>query len=140
MMGRLDGGTEKLFYAFSLEEAVPTDHLLRKIDRFLDFDGLRAHLRPYYSAIGRPSVDPELMVRMLLVGYGTAEMLAWIIEEKAIAPHVPLWDKGEREDGTFGRSDFVFDEASNSYRAARAASSCSSIAAISHDRAAASCA
>jgi transposase len=69
MMGRLDGGTEKLFYAFSLEEAVPSDHLLRKIDRFLDFDGLRAHLRPYYSDIGRPSVDPELMVRMLLVGY-----------------------------------------------------------------------
>jgi hypothetical protein len=48
--------------------------------------------------------------------YGTAEMLAWIVEEKAIAPHVSLWDKGERDDGTFGRSDFVFDEASNSYR------------------------
>jgi transposase len=69
MMGRLDGGAEKLFYAFSLEEAVPTDHLLRKIARFPDFDGLRTHLRPYYSDIGRPSVDPELMVRMLLVGY-----------------------------------------------------------------------
>ena len=317
MMGRLDGGAEKLFYAFSLEDAVPSDHLLRKIDRFLDFDGLRTHLRLYYSDIGRPSVDPELMVRMLLVGYcfgirserrlceevhlnlayrwfcrlgiedrvpdhstfsvnrhgrfresnlfrklfestvvrsmaeglvrgegfatdasliradasrkrsaegdedidwsdpalvsrpvaeylaaverqnrppktisltdpgarwtsarggpayfawsanylvdvgaavivdvepteairnaevdgtklmidrtearfglkprrfigdtayGTAEMLAWIVEEKGIAPHVPLWEKGERDDGTFGRSDFVFDEASNSYR------------------------
>jgi transposase len=69
MMGRLDGGAEKLFYAFSLEEAVPSDHLLRKIARFLDFDGLRAHLRPYYSDIGRPSVDPELMIRMLIVGY-----------------------------------------------------------------------
>ena len=41
MMGRLDGGTEKLFYEFSLEEAVPSDHLLRRIDRFLDFDRLR---------------------------------------------------------------------------------------------------
>jgi transposase len=69
MMGRLEGGAEKLFYEFSLEDAVPSDHLLRKIDRFLDFDGLRAHLRPYYSLIGRPSVDPELMIRMLLVGY-----------------------------------------------------------------------
>lgn len=69
MMGRLGGGTEKLFYEFSLEEAVPWNHLLRKIDRFLDFDGLRAHLGPYYSDIGRPSVDPELIIRMLLVGY-----------------------------------------------------------------------
>ena len=69
MMGRLDGGTEKLFYAFSLEAAVPSNHLLRKIDQFLDFDGLRTHLRPYYSDIGRPSVDPELMIRMRLVGY-----------------------------------------------------------------------
>jgi transposase len=69
MMGRLEGGTEKLFYEFSLEDVVPSDHLLRKIDRFLDFDGLRVHLRPYYSDIGRPSVDPELMVRMLIVGY-----------------------------------------------------------------------
>jgi transposase len=69
MMGRLEGGAEKLFYEFSLEDAVPSDHLLHKIDRFLDFDGLRAHLRPYYSLIGRPSVDPELMIRMLLVGY-----------------------------------------------------------------------
>ncbi len=316
MMGRLDGGTQKLFYEFSLEEAVPSDHLLRKIERFLEFEVLRAHLRPYYSDIGRPSVDPELMVRMRLLGYcfgirserrlceevhlnlayrwfcrlgiedrvpdhstfsvnrhgrfresdlfrelfettvvrcmaeglvrgegfatdasliradasrkrsaeggedidwsdpalasravaeyldgvelqtkppktlaltdpgarwtsamggpayfawsanylvdvgaavivdvepsaairnaeadttkrmidrtearfglkpsrligdtayGTAEMLAWIVEEKAIAPHVPLWEKGERDDGTFGRSDFVFDQASNSY-------------------------
>jgi transposase len=69
MMGRLEGGAEKLFYEFSLEDAVPSDHLLRKINRFLDFDGLRAHLRPYYSDIGRPSVDPELMIRMLIVGY-----------------------------------------------------------------------
>ena len=69
MMGRLEGGGEKLFYAFSLEDAVPADHLLRRIDRFLDFDSIRAHLQPFYSAIGRPSVDPELMLRMLVVGY-----------------------------------------------------------------------
>jgi hypothetical protein len=44
-------------------------HLLRKIDRFIDLSGLRAHLGPYYSDVGRPSIDPELMVRMLIVGY-----------------------------------------------------------------------
>lgn len=47
--------------------------------------------------------------------YGTAEMLAWMVEQKNIEPHVPVWDKGERADGTFSRSDFAFDAASNSY-------------------------
>lgn len=69
MMGRLEGGAAKLFYEFSLEEMVPQDHLLRKIDRFLDFDDLRSHLKPFYSHTGRPSIDPELMCRMLIVGY-----------------------------------------------------------------------
>src|SRR4029077_467149 len=54
---------------FSLERHVPSDHLLRKIDRFVDLSGVRAHLEPYYSVVGRPSIDPELMIRMLLVGY-----------------------------------------------------------------------
>lgn len=69
MMGerRVDQGA--LFYEFSLERHVPSDHLLRKIDRFVDLDGVRAHLASFYSPIGRPSVDPELMIRMLLVGY-----------------------------------------------------------------------
>ena len=69
MMGQLEGGTAKLFYEFSLEEMVPQNHLLRKIDRFLDFDDLRSHLKPFYSHTGRPSIDPELMCRMLIVGY-----------------------------------------------------------------------
>lgn len=69
MMGQLEGGVAKLFYEFSLEDMVPQDHMLRKIDRFLDFDDLRAHLKPFYSHTGRPSVDPELMCRMLIVGY-----------------------------------------------------------------------
>jgi len=69
MMGRLEESGAKLFYEFSLEEMVPGDHMLRKIDCFLDFDDLRAHLKPFYSHTGRPSVDPELMCRMLLVGY-----------------------------------------------------------------------
>jgi transposase len=69
MMGerRVDQGA--LFYEFSLERHVPQDHLLRAIDRFVDLGGVRAHLAPFYSPIGRPSVDPELMIRMLLVGY-----------------------------------------------------------------------
>ena len=61
---------ETLFYGFSLERHVPDDHLLRKIDRFVDLSEVRAHLGPYYSDVRRPSIDPELMIRMLIVGYG----------------------------------------------------------------------
>jgi transposase len=60
---------EALFYGFSLEQHVPADHLLRSIDRFVDLSGIREHLRPFYSEVGRPSIDPELMIRMLIVGY-----------------------------------------------------------------------
>jgi transposase len=60
---------EELFYGFSLERHVPADHLLRPIDRFVDLSGIRRHLAPYYSPIGRPSIDPELLIRMLIVGY-----------------------------------------------------------------------
>jgi transposase len=69
MMGERRVMQEALFYGFSLERHVPDDHLLRKIDRFVDLTGLRAHLEPYYSETGRPSIDPELMMRMLIVGY-----------------------------------------------------------------------
>ncbi|MGZ8305876.1 MAG: transposase [Allosphingosinicella sp.] len=69
MMGERTVMQEALFYSFSLERHVPEDHLLRRIDRFVDLSDLREHLRPYYSDTGRPSIDPELMIRMLLVGY-----------------------------------------------------------------------
>ena len=69
MMGERRVDQSALFYEFSLERHVPADHLLRAIDRFVELDGLRAHLAPFYSAIGRPSIDPELLIRMLLVGY-----------------------------------------------------------------------
>jgi transposase len=69
MMGQGSGGHRQLFYAFSLDDHVPADHLLRGIDRFLNLGELRRHLAPFYSDTGRPSIDPELMVRMLLVGY-----------------------------------------------------------------------
>ena len=69
MMGQLQSGQERLFYSFNLEDHVPQNHLLRGIDRVLDLSELRQHLAPFYSHTGRPSVDPELMLRMLLVGY-----------------------------------------------------------------------
>jgi hypothetical protein len=69
MMGERRVMQEALFYGFSLERHVPDDHLLRKIDRFVDLSEVRAHLGPYYSDVGRPSIDPELMIRMLIVGY-----------------------------------------------------------------------
>ena len=69
MMGRNDKPQKPLFYAFNLDDLVPQDHLLRKIDHFLDLSDLHEHLAPYYSHTGRPSVDPELMIRMLIIGY-----------------------------------------------------------------------
>src|SRR3954453_19574423 len=68
MMGR-QVEQAALFYEFSLERHVPADHLLRSIDRFVDLGALRSELAAFYSNLGRPSVDPELMIRMLLVGY-----------------------------------------------------------------------
>src|SRR6185437_409388 len=69
MMGERRSGQEALFYEFSLERPVPAEHLLRSIDRFVDLDGVRCELAPFYSEVGRPSIDPELMIRMLMVGY-----------------------------------------------------------------------
>jgi transposase len=69
MMGHRQVPQEQLFYEFSLEAMVPPDHLLRAMDRFVDLSGVRPLLASTYSSIGRPSVDPELMIRMLLVGY-----------------------------------------------------------------------
>ncbi len=69
MMGQRPSQQNELFYDFCLEKHIPHDHLLRQIDQFLDFESIRSHLKPYYSHTGRPSVDPELMIRMLLIGY-----------------------------------------------------------------------
>jgi transposase len=69
MMGPRQEAQGALFYEFSLEDHVPADHLMRSIDRFVDPSSIRAHLAPFYSSTGRPSVDPELMIRMLLIGY-----------------------------------------------------------------------
>jgi transposase len=69
MMGQQGGNQDRLFYSFNLDTHVPADHLLRGVDRFLDLGELRRHLAPFYSHTGRPSIDPELMIRMLIVGY-----------------------------------------------------------------------
>lgn len=71
MMGRQDEPAQ-LFYRFSIERHVPADHLLRRIDAVLDLSAIRLALAPYYAQGGRPSIDPELMIRMLLVGYAFA--------------------------------------------------------------------
>ncbi|MCP4091545.1 MAG: transposase, partial [Gammaproteobacteria bacterium] len=69
MMGQLPDQQNALFYEFCLEDHIPEDHLLRQINQFLDFNQIRDHIQSYYSHTGRPSIDPELMIRMLLVGY-----------------------------------------------------------------------
>jgi len=247
MMGERQVRQDALFYEFSLERRVPEKHLLRSIDRFVELDGLRQELAPFYSAIGRPSIDPELMIRMLIVGYcvgirserrlceevhlnlayrwfcrlgldgavpdhstfsknrhgrfresdllrrlfesvlqrciaeglvggpaffaysanylidadnaiivdveattairqaeilaakrmiersldcfdlyperligdsayGSAEMLNWLVHEQGIEPHIPVFDKSQRTDGTFSRDDFTYDHATDTYR------------------------
>jgi hypothetical protein len=65
MMGRLDRDQRQLFYCFNLEEVVPEDHLVRAIAAVLDLSWVRAELAPHYSPMGRPSIDPLLMIRML---------------------------------------------------------------------------
>src|SRR4051794_19424229 len=69
MMGRLNRDQEQLFYSFCLEEAVPDDHLVRAIAAVLDLSWVHGELAPHYPPIGRPSIDPVLMIRMLIVGY-----------------------------------------------------------------------
>ena len=69
MMGQAVGQQDRLFYEFNLEDRVPANHLLRRIDAVLDLTWLRGGLSPFYSHTGCPSIDPELMIRMLLVGY-----------------------------------------------------------------------
>ena len=69
MMGRQAWDQRRFFYDFCLDEVVPADHLVRRIDAVLDLSWVHRELSPYYSHTGRPSIDPELMIRMLIVGY-----------------------------------------------------------------------
>ena len=85
MMGRSNQDQGQLFYSFNLEAVVPDDHLVRAIARVLDLSWVRAELAPHYSHIGRPSIDPVLMIRMLIVGYVFA-----IRSERALCREVQL--------------------------------------------------
>src|ERR1700745_733615 len=68
MMGH-NARSESLFYYFRLEDHIPENHLLRLIDRYVSFDFVREKLKPFYSETGRPSIDPERLLRILLIGY-----------------------------------------------------------------------
>src|SRR5262252_9919926 len=85
MMGRLNHDQRQLFYSFCLEEAVPHDHPIRKIAAVLDLSWIRCGLAPFYPEMGRPSIDPELMIRMLIIGYAFA-----IRSERAICRDVQV--------------------------------------------------
>ena len=85
MMGRLNRDQEQLFYSFCLDEVVPDDHFVRAIAAVLDLSWVRAELAPHYSHTGRPSIDPVLMIRMLIVGYVFA-----IRSERALCREVQL--------------------------------------------------
>src|SRR5947209_19278022 len=69
MMGQRQGGQGQFFYAFDLDKVVPADHLVRQIDAMLDLTWVHKEFAPYYSHTGRPSIDPVLMIRMLIIGY-----------------------------------------------------------------------
>ena len=69
MMGEPVFGQDSLFYEFDLEDIVPSDHLLRRIDAILDLSWLRDEMKRHYNHLGCPSVCPKLMIRMLVVGY-----------------------------------------------------------------------
>src|SRR5499425_33448 len=69
MMARLNHSQGRLFYSFCLEGAIPDDHLVRKVAAVLDLSWVHAELAPHYPDNGRPSIDPVLMIRMLIVGY-----------------------------------------------------------------------
>jgi transposase len=85
MMGRLNHDQEQLLYSFHLDEAVPHDHPVRKIDAVLDLSWVHSDLAPFYPKMGRPSIDPELMIRMLIIGYVFA-----IRSERAICRDVQV--------------------------------------------------
>jgi len=86
MMGRQASGQGRLFYAFNLEDHVPADHLLRGIDQCLDLSELHQHLTEYYSHTGRPSINPGLMMRMLIIGYRAYSGLSQSDRDGVAAP------------------------------------------------------
>jgi len=103
MMGERTVLQESLFYGFNLERHVPSDHMLRSIDRFVDLSGIREHLQPYYSETGRPSIDSELMIRMLIVGYCSGILVEAFIEHYNYRRYHESLDNVTPADAYFGR-------------------------------------
>jgi len=89
MMGRQTGDQSQLFYLFNLEELIPASHLLRRINPVVSrvLAELRENLTPFYSDIGRPSIDPQLMLRMLIVGYCYGMRTRWHAYTTPAIPH-----------------------------------------------------
>jgi transposase len=90
MTGRLNYDQGQLFYSFCLEEAVPDDHLVREIAAVLELSWVHAQLAPYYPKMGRPSIDPALMIRMLIIGYVFAIRSERALCHDARARNAPL--------------------------------------------------
>ena len=125
MMGHRQVEQAALFYEFSLEGHIPADHLLRSIDRFVELGELRRDLASFYSAMGRPSVDPELMIRMLIVGYCFG-----IRSERRLCEEVHLnlayrWFCRLGLDGDVSRSFDVFKEPPRTFSRTIFCASCS---------------
>ena len=100
MMGPRQEAQSALFYDFSIEAHVPGDHVLRAIDRVIDLSSVRTHLTEFYSSTGRPSIDPELMMRMLLVGYVMG--IRWLCCTNRVEDVLPLTPDGFSLQPLFG--------------------------------------
>src|ERR1700729_396700 len=101
MMGPRQVEQGVLFYNFSIDAHVPADHLLRSIDRFVNLSELRRDLAPFYSTLGRPSLDPELMIRMLIIGYCFGIGSEWSLSEQLHLNLTSRWFCPPRLDGDF---------------------------------------
>jgi len=103
MMGRLEQDQAQLFYSFCLEEVVPDDHQVRAIASVLDLSWVYGELSPHYPALGRPSIDPVLMIRMLILGYAfglpmEAAKIVATLSQQALDTHIrPAQQPGDQD-------------------------------------------
>jgi transposase len=91
MMGRQNNDQGHLFYEFCLDEAVPADHLVRKIDGILDLSWANVELAPHYPAFGPPSIDSVLMIRMLIIGHVFTLRSEWLLCRKMLVKFANRW-------------------------------------------------
>lgn len=106
MMGRLEQDQGQLFYSFCLEEVVPDDHQVRAIASVLDLSWVYGELSPHYPALGRPSIDPVLMIRMLILGYAfglrSERLLCREVRVNLALPLVLRLEHRRQDSGPFG--------------------------------------